>query len=117
MSSSVTNNQEATNNTRSDDAVAYQLQEMARFSLSVETNTSASFTNRPIDFIVPVSIQLVVVTSEHVASTRVRDSDIDSGINDLVSEASPVNEPIHMYTRPHKRQKSFIEVYSAFKLT
>lgn len=45
------------------------------------------------DFIVSVSVLPVVATSEHIASTSYRKSDIPSCINDLVSEAHPINEP------------------------
>jgi hypothetical protein len=101
MSSCATNNQEARNNTHDDDAVTCELQEQERITLNIDTKTSASFTNQPrpstsSGCIVPVSVQTVlpiVATSEHIASTSDRESDVPSGIYDLVSEAHDVNEP------------------------
>lgn len=81
MSSSARNSQEARNNTHGDDAVTYELQEQGRFTLNIERNTGASFTNQTSPsitsaFVVPVS----------------EESDIISSINDLVSEACLVTK-------------------------
>jgi hypothetical protein len=83
MYSFATNNQEARNNTHGDDAM----------------NSSG--------FIVPVSVLPVVATSENIASTSYMESDIPSGINDLVSEAHPINEP----TQENKRSTAGIFQY------
>jgi hypothetical protein len=96
MYSSTTNNQEARNNMHGDDAMTCEFQEQERATLNVETNTVASFTHqsRPSTssgFIVPVSVLPAVETSVHIASASYRESDIPSGINDLVSEAHPIN--------------------------
>jgi hypothetical protein len=77
MYSSATNNQEARHNIHGDDAVTCELQEQERATLNVETNPIASFTHqsRPstsFGLIVPVSVLLVVATSEHIASTSYR---------------------------------------------
>ena len=110
MSSSATNNEETRDNTHVNYPMACELKEQGRYILKVETNTSASFTNQARSstssgFVFPVSVLPVVTTSEHIASTSDRESDIPSDINNLVSEAHSVNE------HTQENGKSIIEIF------
>ncbi|GBN98741.1 hypothetical protein AVEN_173384-1 [Araneus ventricosus] len=96
MSSCETNPHEEKISSHRDDAVMCEPEEQRSITLDTDKKTSMCFANQSrtstSPFIVPISVETFLATSEVITSTSDRESDALSTTNSLASEADDANE-------------------------